>query len=101
MARGRLAFAQTGELDRDVVDRVGEHLGRGDDQVGGSFWGSVWDDTKDIAEAGAMVGLGALTGGAADMVIGGLGALGEAAFSGAADVESSHAQHSDAVSYMY
>jgi hypothetical protein len=37
--RGRLAFAQTGELDRDVLDRIGEHLGRGDDQVGsGHFW---------------------------------------------------------------
>ena len=47
-AHRRLAFAQTTGLDRDVMERVGEHLGRGDDQVGGSFWGDVWNVTKDV-----------------------------------------------------
>ena len=78
-AHRRLAFAQTTGLDRDVMERVGEHLGRGDDQVGGSFWGDVWNVTKDVGEAGLMVAAGTLTGGLADAAIGGtIGVLGEA-----------------------
>jgi hypothetical protein len=47
-----LAFAKNDELlDNDVMDKIGAHLGRGEDQVGsGHFWGEVWDDIKTVGK---------------------------------------------------
>ena len=63
------------ERDRDIADDL---VQESVEQVGRGFWGSVGHDLEDVAAAGAVVGLGVLTGGLADAAIGGtIGVLGE------------------------
>ena len=50
-------------LKNSVITRATAWNSDCDDQAGGSFWGDVWDVTKDVGEAGLMVAAGSLTGG--------------------------------------
>ena len=64
---------QSGTRDVEFMRAMAAERAReaAEGQAGRGFWGSLGHDLEDVAAAGAVVGLGVMTGGLADAAIGG------------------------------